>query len=215
MILKNHCVSSRCSTSAPERQPRPSITCSLASTVWSTGSQLTFDFLRVDEARGEEIEKQLLLMLVVARIAGRDFARPVERQPHRLQLRAHRVDVGVGPFRGMRVVLHRGVFRRHAERVPAHRMEDVEAARPQIAGDHVAHRVIAHMADMNAPRRIREHLQDVIFRPRIVVAGLENVRVRPCLLPLGFGLAHVVAFRTHERASRRKVRDQDLRRDKS
>ena len=32
-ILKNHCVSSRCSTSAPDRQPRPSITCSLASTV--------------------------------------------------------------------------------------------------------------------------------------------------------------------------------------
>ena len=32
---------SRFSTSAPERQPRPSITCSLASTVWSTGSQLT------------------------------------------------------------------------------------------------------------------------------------------------------------------------------
>ena len=46
VILKNHWVSSRCSTKAPERQPRPSITCSLASTVWSTGSQFTFDFLR-------------------------------------------------------------------------------------------------------------------------------------------------------------------------
>ena len=33
VIFKNHCVSSRCSTIAPERQPRPSITCSLASTV--------------------------------------------------------------------------------------------------------------------------------------------------------------------------------------
>ena len=33
VILKNHWVSSRCSTGAPERQPRPSITCSLASTV--------------------------------------------------------------------------------------------------------------------------------------------------------------------------------------
>jgi hypothetical protein len=37
VILKNHCVSSRCSTSAPERQPRPSITCSLASTVCRPG----------------------------------------------------------------------------------------------------------------------------------------------------------------------------------
>jgi hypothetical protein len=45
-ILKNHCVSSRRSTSAPERQPLPSITCSLASTVMSTGSQFTTAFLR-------------------------------------------------------------------------------------------------------------------------------------------------------------------------
>ena len=34
-------VISRFSTTAPERQPRPSTTCSLASTVWSTGSQFT------------------------------------------------------------------------------------------------------------------------------------------------------------------------------
>ena len=61
MILKNHWVSSRCSTSAPERQPRPSITCSLASTVWSTGSQLTFELLALDQAGPQEIEEHLLL----------------------------------------------------------------------------------------------------------------------------------------------------------
>ena len=46
VILKNHWVRSRCSTGASERQPRPSITCSLASTVFSTGSQLTLAVLR-------------------------------------------------------------------------------------------------------------------------------------------------------------------------
>ncbi len=46
VILKNHCVRSRCSMGAPERHPRPSMTCSLASTVWSTGSQFTLDCLR-------------------------------------------------------------------------------------------------------------------------------------------------------------------------
>ena len=46
-ILKNHWVSSRRSTGAPERQPLPSITCSLASTVMSTGSQFTTAALRV------------------------------------------------------------------------------------------------------------------------------------------------------------------------
>ena len=46
VIFRNHWLSLRRSTSAPERQPRPSITCSLASTVMSTGSQLTALSLR-------------------------------------------------------------------------------------------------------------------------------------------------------------------------
>ena len=41
VMRRNHCASLRFSTTAPLRQPRPSMTCSLASTVWSTGSQLT------------------------------------------------------------------------------------------------------------------------------------------------------------------------------
>ena len=47
VMRKNHWTSSRRSTGAPERQPRPSITCSLASTVMSTGSQFTTAALRV------------------------------------------------------------------------------------------------------------------------------------------------------------------------
>ncbi len=108
-----------------------------------------------DEARLEKIEEQLLLVLVVPRIAGRDFARPVEREAHRLQLRPHRVDIGVGPFRRMGVVLHRGVFSRHAEGVPTHRMEDVAALRAAVARHHVAHRVVADMTHVDAPRRNR------------------------------------------------------------
>ena len=154
-------------------------------------------FLARDQASGEEIEEQLLLMLVVARIAGRDLARPVEREPHRLQLRPHGGDIGVGPCPRMSVVLHGGVLGRHAERVPAHRMEHAEPPRAPIARHHVAHGVVAHMAHVNAPRRIREHLEHVIFRPRIVVVGLEDLRVRPGLAPFGFGFAHVVSFGPH------------------
>ena len=46
VIFRNHWFSRRFSTRAPERQPRPSMTCSLASTVCSSGSQLTQDSLR-------------------------------------------------------------------------------------------------------------------------------------------------------------------------
>ena len=41
VILKNHCVRFRDSTSVPQRSQRPSMTCSFASTVWSLGHHLT------------------------------------------------------------------------------------------------------------------------------------------------------------------------------
>ena len=43
LIFKNHWDNFFCSTIALDRHPRPSITCSFAKTVWSTGSQLTKD----------------------------------------------------------------------------------------------------------------------------------------------------------------------------
>ena len=46
VIRKNHCSSWRTSTSWPQRSQRPSITCSLASTVWSFGHHLTAASLR-------------------------------------------------------------------------------------------------------------------------------------------------------------------------
>ena len=158
VMANNHCVSSRCSTNAPERQPRPSITCSLASTVLSTGSQFNFRLFRVRPrpASAQEIEKHFLLVLVIGRIASRDLAAPVERQPHRLELFLHRRDVVVGPRLGMDLALHGGVLGRHAEGVPAHRVQHRKSHRPLHPRHHVAHGVIAHVAHMDAARTGRE-----------------------------------------------------------
>ena len=41
VIRKNHCAMFRVSTTAPQRQQRPSITCSFERTVWSFGHHLT------------------------------------------------------------------------------------------------------------------------------------------------------------------------------
>ncbi len=46
VIRKNHCSRLRASTCVPQSSQRPSITCSLASTVWSFGHQLTGAALR-------------------------------------------------------------------------------------------------------------------------------------------------------------------------
>ena len=158
-------------------------------------------FLARHQSGGEEIEEQALLMLVIAGIAGGDLARPVEREAHRLQLTAHRVDIGVGPLGRMRLVLHRRVFRRHAEGVPAHRVQNVEAARPLVAGHDVAHRVVADMAHVDAPGGIGEHLKNIVFGPAVHPLGREDILVRPDLLPPGLGLTDVIALGPHDNGS--------------
>src|SRR5829696_7500469 len=46
---------------------------------------------------------------------------------------------------------------------------------------------------MDAPRRIGEHLEHVVFGPRLIHAGAEGLALLPGLLPLGLGFAEVVA----------------------
>src|SRR5881628_763326 len=69
----------------------------------------------------------------------------------------------------------------------------IVAARAHEAGEHVAHRVVAHVPHVDAPRRIGEHLQHVVFRARVVVRGFEDAALVPHLLPARLGLAGVVA----------------------
>ncbi len=153
--------------------------------------------LALGEAGAQKIQEHLLLVLVVSGIAGREFAGPVERQPDRPQLLLHRGDVVVGPRLRRDLALDRGVFRRQPERVPAHRVQHVEALGAHEARQHVAERVVADMPDMDAPGRVGEHLQHVIFRPRIVVFGGEDRLFVPLALPARLGFAGVVAFGGH------------------
>ena len=54
VILKNHCVMLRSSTSAPQRSQWPSTTYSFATTVWSFGHQLTGAALRYASPRSKK-----------------------------------------------------------------------------------------------------------------------------------------------------------------
>ena len=106
----------------------------------------------MDQSLLDEGQEHFLFMTVIVWMAGRDLAGPVDRQPHHFELAPHGVDIGVGPLGGMDLLFHRRVFRRHAERIPAHRVEHVEAAGTFIARDHVPHRVVADMPHVNPPR---------------------------------------------------------------
>ena len=85
---------------------------------------------------------------------------------------------------GMRAVLDGGVLGRQAERVPAERMQDVEAAHPLHARDDVADHVVADVPDVRVPGRVREHLEAVELRPGGILGDLEGARVAPAVLPL-------------------------------
>ena len=150
-------------------------------------------FLAVGESGLPEVEEHLLLVAIVGRVAGRELAAPVERQAHHLELRLHGGDILVDPFLGMDLLLHRRVLGRQAEGVPAHGVQHVEAAGALVAGDHVALGVVAHVAHMDAPRRVGEHLEHVVFGARTVHPGTEGLALVPGLLPLGLGFAEIVA----------------------
>ncbi len=97
----------------------------------------------------------------------------------------------------MDLVLHRGIFGRHAEGVPTHGMEHVIAAGTLVARNDIAHGVVADMAHVDAARRVREHLKHVVFLARIGIVGLEDLVFGPFRLPTGLGVARIVTFGSH------------------
>jgi hypothetical protein len=73
----------------------------------------------------------------------------------------HVGDVFVGPLGGRYVVLHRGVFRRHAEGVPTHGLQDILALHALVTGKHVADGVVAHMPHVQLAAGIGKHRQAI------------------------------------------------------
>ena len=147
----------------------------------------------IDKIFLQKIEKQRLLLPIIFRIAGGKFARPVDRQAKRLHLRAHIGDIAIGPIFGVAAYCHRGVFSRHSKRIPAHRVQHIMPGADFMAGNHIAHCVIAHMAHMDPPRRIGKHLKHVIFWFALIACGREDASVFPALLPFRFYFTRLIA----------------------
>jgi hypothetical protein len=148
----------------------------------------------IGEAFLHQSHEHPLLVHVVGRAAGGEFARPVDRVAHRLQLRAHVLDVGVGPFGRRGLVLDRGVLGRQAERVPAHRLQHVAAVHALEAADHVADGVVAHVPHVQRTGGIRQHRQAIELRTGIVLPHLVRAARIPVSLRGGFQRARLVGI---------------------
>ncbi len=128
--------------------------------------------------------EQPLVPAVVVRQARGQLALPGVADAEPLELAFHVRDVVEGPPLRVHVVLDGGVLGRQAERVPAEWMEDVVAAHPHRARHDVADHVVADVAHVRVPGRVREHLEAVELRPGLVLGDFEGPRLGPVALPL-------------------------------
>src|SRR5690606_33691868 len=112
------------------------------------------------------------------------FPLPVVGETQPLELPTHGVDVVPRPLFRRDVVLDGRVLRRQAEGVPTHGMEHVPAVHPFEAGHHVSDGVVADVAHVAAPRRVREHLQAVVLGAAAAGVKTVNPLLFPALLPL-------------------------------
>ena len=92
----------------------------------------------------------------------------------------------------MRVILDRGILGRQSKRVPSHRMDHVKSLHPLYSRNHIPNRVVAHVPHVQRPRRVRQHLQHIIFWLFRVGFRFKYAVFIPPLLPLRLNLLRLV-----------------------
>ena len=156
MILKNHCSSWRTSTGVPQRSQRPSITCSLASTVCVLGAPVDRGLLAVGQALLEQLQEEPLRPAVVRAARGcRTRASSRSRRPSARNWRAELRDRRLGRLARVLAGLDRVVLGRQAERVVAHRVQHAHAVAAAVVRDRVADRVDLQVADVRLADGVR------------------------------------------------------------
>ena len=153
-------------------------------------------FLLVGETLLVEKLKEPLRPAVVLGTTGHSLAAPIVGKPHAHLLALHVLDVGIRPVGGLHAVLDRGVLRRHAESVEAHRMQHVAALHLLETRDDVADRIVAHMPHVQIARRIREHFEHIVLGLRAVDLRLADVVLLPLLLPFLFDFLRSISLHT-------------------
>ena len=163
---------------------------------------LAADSLIGQTAFKKQQEKPLRPMVVFRRRRV-NLSVPVVRGLNQFHLPAVIVGIALGRHRGVYFRLDRVIFRRQAERIPSHRMENVVSFHTHVTRDDAGGDVIAAMSHRQAiARRIWEEIQDVILRLVRIRAGFVQTNLLPIAPPFGFDCFEVVTFVIHRRLSR-------------
>src|SRR4030095_13421992 len=152
----------------------------------------------VSQAGVEHLHEDPLRPFVIVRIGRVDFARPVVHSADLLKLALEIFDVSLCADGRMNAFLNRIIFGWRAERVPTHRMEYIETLEPFVSGPAVRQDITAPMPYMQSrPRRVRKHIEAVIFRARIIVLRLMETIRGPVSPPLRLDLPRAVVLCRH------------------
>lgn len=122
---------------------------------------------------------------VIIRITGADLPFPIKTEADSLQLFAIASGIDRGGELWMLPGLNRILFGGQAKGIKAHRMQDRVTLHSLEAGDHIGGYIPKRMSDMKScPRRVGEHIQDIIFRNSgIDTGGAVSAVLQPMGLP--------------------------------
>ena len=162
------------------------------------GTPVDVHFLFIRQPRLEQTQENPLRPAVIRRVGGVDLTLPVEGQPQRLELLAEAAHVVLGHDGRMDLVGDGIVLGRQAERVPAHREQNVVALHPPLARDDVQRRIGPRMpAVQPRARGVRELDERIILLFRKILRRAEGARRLPALLPLLLRGRKIVLHRKH------------------
>ena len=156
----------------------------------------------------EELQKNPLRPLVVVRVGRIHLPIIVIGKPQRLDLPPHVRNVLLRRLARASPGLNRILLRRQPERIPPDRVQHVEPLHPLVSRNDIRRRIPFRMSHMQPlPRRIRKHIQHVVFRLRIVhragridthrLPRLERLVRLPVCLPLLLNRVMVVTAFIH------------------
>ena len=146
-------------------------------------------FLAVGKTVFVELQKHPLRPLVVVGKASLDLVVPIVHCADAFELRFHGGDVLESAFFGVDTRLYRIVFGRQTERVKAHGLKHFVTLHTFESGKRVGRAVVVPVSRVKfRARRVREHLEAVVFFVHSRAVEFVKAGFFPDLLPFAFDL---------------------------
>ena len=143
--------------------------------------------------RVEHLLESPLCPVIVMGVAGAHLAVPVKGEADLVELLAIAVDVLLSGDGRVLSRLDGILLGGQSVGVISHRIENIEAVEPLVASIDVTGNVSQRMTYMQSrTRRVRKHVEHVVFRTVRVLCDLVGLMVDPLFLPLFLNLSEIV-----------------------